>query len=123
MTPTCSCACSGPICFFDRERGERLWYPGDPICKHRGFPIAALQRRIVRAGISPENCFTGSILALNIPVTKTLKGIDPDKPRVKALKAWARKHKPIFDSSVRSDLLTPYAIVHETGILEKRSGK
>ncbi|MGA2547530.1 MAG: hypothetical protein ABSF43_13330, partial [Rectinemataceae bacterium] len=63
------------------------------MCKRERIAFAAVQRRIMRAGIGSETCFTVSMLRRNIPITKTLRGLDPERPRAEALESWLTRHK------------------------------
>lgn len=85
--------CSAPLCPDDSGLDEAAWFPGEEICRRNGIAFAAIQRRITRAGISSETCFTVVMLRRNIPVTKTLRGLDPERPRGEALKSWLTRHK------------------------------
>ena len=69
--------CSAPLCPDDSGLDEAAWFPGEEICRRNGIAFAAIQRRITRAGISSETCFTVVMLRRNIPVTKTLRGLTP----------------------------------------------
>jgi hypothetical protein len=44
-------------------------------------------------GIDSDTCFTVSMLRRNIAVTKTFRGLDPERPRWEALESWLRQHK------------------------------
>ena len=85
--------CSAPICPDDSTNGKAAWFPGEQVCKRNGVDFAAVQRRIMRAGIGPETCFTLSMLSRNIPITKTLRGLDSERPRAEALESWLGRHK------------------------------
>ena len=85
--------CSAPICPDDSTIGKAVWYPGEQVCKRNGVAFATVQRRIMRAGIGPETCFTLAMLCRNIPITKTLRGLDPERPRAEALESWLARHK------------------------------
>jgi len=85
--------CNAPLCPDDSTLDKSIWYPGEQVCKRNGVNFAAVQRRITRAGISLETCFTVSMLRRNIPITKTLLGLDPERPRAEALESWLRQHK------------------------------
>ena len=85
--------CSAPLCPDDSTLEKSVWYPGEEICKRTGITFAAVQRRIIRAGIGPETCFTVLMLKRNIPITKTLRGLDPERVRGLALETWLRQHK------------------------------
>jgi hypothetical protein len=86
-------ACSAPLCPGDPTLESAIWYPGEEVCKHNGINFAAVQRRIIRAGIGPETCFTVSMLRRNIAITKTLRGLDPERPQNEALESWFARHK------------------------------
>jgi len=86
--------CSAPLCPEDPASLEQaVWYPGEEICKRHGVDFALRQRRIARAGIGSETCFTASMLRRNIAVTKTLQGLDPERPQDEALESWFKRHK------------------------------
>jgi len=86
--------CSAPLCPEDPASIERtVWYPGEEICKRQGVGFAARQRRIARAGIGSETCFTASMLRRNIVITRTLRGLDPERLRDEALESWFKRHK------------------------------
>jgi hypothetical protein len=82
-----------PLCLDDPALEKAIWYPGEAICKRAGISFAAIQRRIVRAGMGADSCFTISMLRRNIPITKTLRGLDPERPRAEALESWLKQHK------------------------------
>ena len=85
--------CSAPLCPEDSTLEKAAWFPGEEVCKREGVNFAAVQRRITRAGISSETCFTVIMLGRNIPVTKTLRGLDPERPRIEALESWFARHR------------------------------
>jgi hypothetical protein len=85
--------CSAPLCPDDANLEKAAWFPGEEVCKREGIDFAAVQRRIMRAGIGPDTCFTVSMLRRKIPVTKTLRGLEPERPRAEALESWLRQHK------------------------------
>ncbi len=99
--------CSAPLCPEDPASLEGgAWFPCEEICKRHGVDFAARQRRIARAGIGSETCFTASMLRRNVPVTKTLRGLDPERLRDEALKSWFKRHKG----------KTPLSEVSRTGV-------
>jgi len=85
--------CSAPLCPEDANIEQAAWFPGEEVCKRLGVDFAHRQRRMGRAGISPDTCFTASMLKRNLPITKTLRGLDPERIRAEALAAWFARHK------------------------------
>lgn len=86
--------CNAPLCPEDLTIKKAAWFPGEEVCCRRESIIfVAVQRRIMRAGIGSDTCFTVSMLKRNIPITKTLRGLDPERPRAEALESWLTRHK------------------------------
>ncbi len=85
--------CNAPLCPDDSTLETSVWFPGEEVCRRVGITFATIQRRIMRASIGSETCFTVSMLRRNISVTKTLRGLAPERPRAEALDYWFRQHK------------------------------
>ena len=86
--------CSAPLCPDEANLEKSAWFPCEEVCCRReSIDFVAVQRRIRRAGISSGTCFTVAMLRRNIPITKTLRGLDPERPRAEALESWLARHK------------------------------
>jgi len=86
--------CSAPLCPEDPASLERaVWYPGEEICKRHGVDFALRQRRIARARVGSETCFTALMLRRKLRVTKSLRGLNPERDRAEALRAWLKEHQ------------------------------
>jgi hypothetical protein len=87
--------CSAPLCPDVSTLDSAAWFPGEEVCKREGIAFAAVQRRIMRAGIGSETCFTVSMLRRKVKVSKGLRGLDPEKLRSEALASWLLRHKGV----------------------------
>jgi hypothetical protein len=87
--------CSAPLCPDDSTLETAAWFPGEEICRREGIAFAAVQRRIMRAGIGGDTCFTVSMLRRKVKVSKGLRGLDPERPRSEALASWLLRHKGV----------------------------
>ena len=91
--------CSAPLCpmLSDEDNKKYIWYPDEDICRRvKNNPDWIKQQRKVANKANSESCgyyFTLDMLKLNFRVTKSVKGIDPDKDEPIQLKQWFKKNK------------------------------
>jgi len=91
--------CSAPLCpiLSDEDNKNYIWYPDEEICtKKRNLPEWVKQQRKVVKKAHPDNFwfyFTMDMLKVKFRVTKSVKGLDPDKEESPQLKQWFKRNK------------------------------
>ena len=91
--------CSAPLCpmFSDEDNQKFIWYPDEEICRRvKNIPDWVKQQLKVASKANSESCgyyFTLDMLKVNFRVTKSVKGIDPDKDEPTQLKQWFKRNK------------------------------
>jgi hypothetical protein len=74
--------CNAPLCPLDKESLEAgIWYPDEEVCRMKNPPKwIKNQKKIVKAGASPDYYFDYQMLNNLKTIRKGIKGEDPDKP-------------------------------------------
>ena len=95
---TCSC----PLCPDDPDMGNRIWYPGEPICGRGG--VVSHNQRQLKSNPHRDEYYTGEMLAelregLN---DENQHGIDPGlslEERETAVKTWLVQNRGSLKSN------------------------
>ena len=93
--------CSAPLCpmLSEEENKNFIWYPDEEICTRKSnLPEWVKQQRKVAKKANPGNFwfyFTLDMLKIRFRVTKSVKGIDPNKEDSPQLKQWFKRNKGI----------------------------
>lgn len=93
--------CSAQPCpmLSDEENKNYIWYPDEEICTRKSnLPEWVKQQRKVAKKAINDNYwfyFTLDMLKVSFRVTKSVKGIDPDKNKSPQLKQWFKRNKGI----------------------------
>jgi len=86
--------CSAPLCPLDKESLQKgIWYPDEAICNNERFKDLRwikIQREIKKKATHPDRCFTYEMLVKIRTVRKSIRGLDPAKPR-------GAKNTPYFE--------------------------
>ncbi len=90
--PHCYLCCPGQICYGDKDKHLRLWYPSEPICSFRPFQrFQKIQKRIqkllLRGKVTDESYFTFNSLSRIKSVRPGMKGIVSGSRKEKAILA------------------------------------
>jgi hypothetical protein len=88
--------CAAPLCPAETELGQRLWFPGEQVCRRRKSPDwVQKQRQIARLkGIDQSNYFTVRMLNAIEEVSRGLVGADPAVDDAEAV--WLREHHRVI---------------------------
>ena len=101
--------CSAPLCpmLSEDENQNYIWYPDEEICKRTSnLPEWVKQQRKVAKKANPDSYwfyFTLDMLKVRFRVTKSVKGIDPNKEESPQLKQWFKRNKGIKKRKISND--------------------
>ncbi|MEA1909914.1 MAG: hypothetical protein U9M89_02755 [Patescibacteria group bacterium] len=92
--------CGAPLCPLDSDIGDRIWYPGDPICCKSGACTEVrwvrIQKKLDRIARNRDRYFTKNMLAVIYSPQKGTLGINPDRDDcLQAEEGWVRKRGDI----------------------------
>lgn len=83
--------CAAELCPLDPTIDKHVWYVGEQVCPRKEYAKLdwiRTQRKMNRAGISPDYYFTKRMIDAVSRVTKGLKGVSPETPQAEA--AWIK---------------------------------
>lgn len=88
--------CSAPLCPFDLDLKERIWYPDELVCVRAGMlhehPWIKIQKKIAKKTRNRNKYYTLRMLEQNCVVGKGMVGLDPEREEQPQLKRWLRIH-------------------------------
>jgi len=94
--------CSAPLCplLSEEENKKGLWYPEEEICRRRKYlPEWVRQQRKIAAKAAEENYgfyYTLEMLMVPFRVTKSVKGLDPNRlDEKKQLAVWFKRYRGV----------------------------